>query len=114
MNALRQTLADSYIAAVTIAVLVLWALGSICRGLWESLHDYGAFVLEAIAIWGIPYISPKPTLTRQLMLIFTVYFLYSAIVCVSAASLLSRWVYGMGPLRSLAACRTRLLGRRDA
>jgi hypothetical protein len=111
---LRQVLADSHVAAVTIAVLLLGVLDAMCRGLWDPLYDLGAFVFTGIAIWDIPYISPTPTVADRLMLIITVHFVYSALIGILGAWLLSRWVYGMGPLRSLTACRSKLTGRRDA
>ena len=111
---LRQVLADSHVAAVTIAVLLMWALDATFRGLWDPAYDLGAFVLTGIAIWDIPYMSPTPTVADRLMLITTAYFVYSAVVCSLAAWLLSRWVYGMGPLRILATYGSRLIGRKHA
>jgi hypothetical protein len=113
-GSLRQALADSHVAAITIAVLLLWVLDATCRGLWDPLYDLGAFVFTGIAIWDIPYISPTPTLADRSMLIITAYYLYSAFVCVLGAWLLSRWVYGMAPLRSLATYRSQLIRRKDA
>jgi hypothetical protein len=61
-----------------------------------------------LAILGIPYFSPtlatfdRPTLTNRLS-----YLLYALINFV-AASLLSRWVYGAGPLQSLRKYCTKL------
>jgi hypothetical protein len=111
---LRKVLADSHVAAVTIAVLLMWVLDAAFRGLWYPAYDLGAFVLTGIAIWDIPYISPTLTVADRLMLITTGYFVYSAIVCFFAAWLLSRWVYGMGPLRSLTTCGRKLIGGKNA
>jgi hypothetical protein len=102
---IRQALADSNVAAVTIAVLLLWSLDSVFRGLWDPVFDLGVFLFTAVAIWDIPYLSPTTTTTDRAMLIITCSFLYSSIVCVSAAWLLSRWVYGIGPLRCLQQAR---------
>lgn len=110
-RSLRQVLADSHVAAVSIAVLLLWALDAVFRGLWDPVYRLGVFLLTAVAILDIPYLSS--TGADRFMLISTLYFLYSAIVSFSAAWFLSRWVYGLGPLRSLAACRSRLTGRKD-
>jgi hypothetical protein len=79
-----------------------------------SAYRLGALVLTGIAIWDIPYIPPTLTVADRLMLITTGYFFYSAIVCIVGAWLLSQWVYGMGPLRSLMTCRSKLVGRTDA
>jgi hypothetical protein len=112
-SSLRRVLADSHIAAVTIAVLVMWALVGTFRGLWAPAYRLGAFVLTAIAIWDIPYIPPKPTLADNLMLISAGYYLYSALVCLLGAQLLSHWVYDMGPLQSLTAYGSKLIGRKN-
>jgi len=111
---LRQVLADSHVAAVTVALLLLWSLDALVRGLWDPVYDLGAFTLTAIAIWDIPYISPRLTVADRLMLISTGYFVYCAIVCLLGAWLLSKWVYGTGPLRSLTVCGSRIIGRKHA
>jgi hypothetical protein len=111
---LRQVLADSHVAAVAIAVLLLATLDATFRGLWDAVYRVGVFLFTAIAIWDIPYISPRPTAADRLMPISTFYFLYSAIASLSGAWGLSRWVYGTGPLRSLIACGAKLRARRDA
>ena len=111
---LRKVLADSHVAAVTIAVLLMWALDATFRGLWDPAYDLGAFVLTGLAIRDIPYVSPTLTVADRLMLITTGYFLYSAVICFLAAWLLSRWVYGMGPIRILTTCGNRLSGRKNA
>ena len=111
---LRQALADSHVADVTIAVLLIWALDAAFRALWGPLYELVAFVFTAIAIWDIPYIPPTPTVADRLMLIMTGYLAYGAIVCFLGAWLLSRWVYRMGPLRSLATCGSKLIGRTHA
>jgi hypothetical protein len=111
---LRRVLADSHVAAVAIALLLLWALNGAFWTLWDPVYRMGRFLFTAIAIWDIPYFSIKPTAIDRLMLISTFYFLYSALVSLLAAWLLSRWVYGVGPLRSLAVCRSKLIGRKHA
>ena len=111
---LRKVLADSHVAAVTIAVLLMWMLDATFRGLWDPAYDLGAFVFTGIAIWDIPYIPPTLMVADRLMLITTGYFVYSAVVCFLAAWFLSRWVYGMGPLRSLTTCGKILIGRKNA
>jgi hypothetical protein len=113
-RALRQVLTDSQVAAVSIALLLLWSLDAVFRGLWDPAYRLGAFLLTAIAIWNIPYLSPGVTAADRFMLISAFYFLYSAIACLAAAWLLSRWVYGTGPLRSLIVCGSKLTGRKHA
>jgi hypothetical protein len=52
---LRQVLADSHVAAITIALLLLWTLDAMFRALWEPLYRVGAFLVTAILIWDLPY-----------------------------------------------------------
>jgi hypothetical protein len=113
-RSLSQVLADSHIAAVTIAVLLLWSLDGTFRALWIPVSRAVGFLFTAVAIFDIPYFSPTLTFADRLMLISTFYFLYSAIVSLLAAWLLSRWVYGVGPIRSLVVCRSKLAGREHA
>jgi hypothetical protein len=105
---LRQVLADSHIAAATIVVLLVWSLDSAFRALWIPVSRAVGFLATAVAIFDIPYFSPALTPADRWMLISSLYFLYSAIVSLLAAWLLSRWVYGVGPIRGLIACRSRL------
>jgi hypothetical protein len=111
---LRQVLVDSHVAAVAIAVLLLWALDAAFRALWDPVYRMGFFLFTAIAIWDIPYFSAQPNAMDRLMWISSFYFLYSALVSFLAAWCLSRWLYGVDPFCSLAACRRRLVGRKHA
>ena len=112
-RSLRVTLAESHVAAVTIAVLLLWSLDGAFRALWDPAFSAVRFLFTAVAIFDIPYFSPTFTMVDQLMLVTTLSYLYSAIVSFSAAWLLSRWVYGAGPLRTLTSYRSQLTGRHD-
>jgi hypothetical protein len=111
---LRQVLQDSHVAAVTIALLLLWSLDAAFQGLWEPAYRLGVFLVTSIAIWEIPDQSSGGTIADRLMLIIAFHFLYSAMVSLSAAWLLSRWIYGRGPLASLTAYRSRLTERKRA
>ena len=91
-RSLRQVLADSHVAAVTVALLLLWALDTAVRGLWDPVYHVGKFLFTAIAIWDIPYLSPSPTTIDRLTLISSGYLSYCSIVSLAAASLLSRCV----------------------
>jgi hypothetical protein len=98
---LSQFLAESHIAAVAIAVLLLWTLDWAVRGLWTLVVPAADFVVTAIAVRGIPYEHVSVIWT------FTVLYLLSSFLSLAAAWLLSRWVYGVGPLRSLTGYRRR-------
>jgi hypothetical protein len=108
---LRKILADYYVSAVAIAVLLYWALYWGFTALWSPLARAASFLFTAVAILGIPFGSSTYTGADRLMLTTTLAFLFNAFVCLAAAWLLSRWVYGAGPLRSLRKCGRKLAGR---
>jgi hypothetical protein len=105
-RSLRETLIDSHVAATTIAVLLLWFMDSIFRGLWPLLGRAVEWLFTAVAIFDIPYFSF--TVVDRSMLLISAYYFYAAIVSFSAAWIVSRWVYGVGPLRSLVAYGNKL------
>jgi len=111
-RSLRQVLADSHIAAVTIAVLLLWSIDGAFRALWGPVSHAVGFLFTAVAILDIPYFSPTLTLADRFMLITTSAYLYTAAVTFSAAWLLSRWVYGIGPVRTLTRYCKNPIGRK--
>jgi hypothetical protein len=113
-RSLRQVLADSQVAALSIAVLLLWSLDATFQGLWDPAYRVAAFLVTSIAIWGVPYHSLQLTAAERFSLLSTFYFLYSAIGSLSAAWLLSQWVYGVDPFRSLAICGSKLTGGKCA
>lgn len=101
-NSLREVVAESNVAAVAIALLLLWALDSAFRGIWDLVRRAAGPLLTAAGIPGISLFIPRIDLEYMFS------YLYTAAVCLSAAALLSRWAYGVGPLRSLSECRSRL------
>ena len=94
----RGVLVRSHVGAVTIVFLLLGAVGAALQGL--SLHAVHAadFVLTAVAIRGLPLISAGDRMEAVIAAIY----IYDAAIGIVAAWLLSRWVYGVGPLRALA------------
>jgi|SRR5215469_5543298 len=113
-RSLREVLADSEVAAVAIAVLLLWGFDAAFRSLWEPVLRLGVFLFTAIAIRGVPYYSSGLTIEDHLKLIVTLDLVYKAIVCFAAAWGLSRWVYSEGPFRSLVVSSRKLMGRVNA
>lgn len=100
-RSLRQTLAESHIAAVTIALLLFWSLNNFFYALLSQLPGAIEFLVTAVAIRGIPYSARTFTSADRLELMLIGHYLYLALAGFFAASLLSHWVYGAGPLRSL-------------
>src|SRR6185312_8761220 len=108
---LRDCLVRSHVASLTIAVLLLWALHSAFMAVWPLLSDGGEFLFTAIAIRDVPYFSG--TAMDKLMLLKSANYLYAAVVASVAAVIISRWVYGVGPFRTLSAYRGKLRHRRE-
>lgn len=100
-RSLRQALVESHIAAVTIALLLLWSLNNFVDALWKELPRTIEFVVTVVAIRDIPYSARTFTVAAGLELMVVGHYLYFALACFFAASVLSHWVYGAGPLRSL-------------
>jgi len=111
---LRQVLADSHVAVVAIALLLLWSLDAAFQALWPPVSHAMNFVFTAIAILDIPYFSRTFTVADWSMLVMTLAYLYSSIVSFSAAWLLSKWIYGTGPFSTLMAYRSRLIRTKHA
>jgi hypothetical protein len=107
-KSLSQVLAESHISAVATAALLLWTLDWGVRGLWTLVVPAADFVVTAMAISGISYVH-TPVLWTS-----TVLYLVSSLLSLAAAWLLSRWVYGVGPLRSLTEHRRRSHRRNHA
>lgn len=57
MSSLCKVMAKSHVAAVAVAVLLLWSMDLAFRALWEPLSRIAEFLFTAIAILDIPYIS---------------------------------------------------------
>jgi hypothetical protein len=110
---LRQILAESHIAAIAVAVLLLRSFEFGVRGLGRPLVGVVYFLVNVVAIGGIPY-RCGTALGEWLTLIPSFAYLFSTAITLSAAWLLSRWVYGVGPFRSLSRCCTGLARRSDA
>jgi hypothetical protein len=110
----RQVLADSHVSAVAIAILLIWSFESVLDAFWDPFLNAFSFLITAVAILGLPYIPPQLSFSQRLMLITSCSSLFNALSCFAAAWLLSRWVYGMGPVHSLKSCRKRLARRRHA
>jgi len=107
-RSLREILAESHISAVAVAVLLLWSIASGFQALWGPLSHAASFVFTAVAILDIPYFSRTLTIADRFALFSTFSSLFNSLVYLTAAGFLSRWVYGMGPLRSLSKYRTKL------
>lgn len=113
---LRKVLIDSHVAAVTIAMLIFFSAVEAVFALWEPVSQVVsylitavAYLITAVAIRDIPSFPVTRSYVTSSMLPITFTILLLALANLAAAWLLSRWVYGVGPLRSLGNLRNKLL-----
>ena len=104
--ALREILTRSHVAAVAIVVLLLSSFDFLVRAISKPLPDVADYIATAVAILDVP--ARGFTFDDKFTLIVTAASLIDGCVALAAAWLLSRWVYGVGPFRSLSAYRTRI------
>ncbi len=104
-------LAESNVAAVAIAFFILWFLDGAFQSLWIPLYRAGTYLFTAITIFDIPSFAFTSQDRRDLLI--SSFYACAALISIFSAWVVSRWVYGVGPLRSLQECGSRLLGRRD-
>lgn len=109
----RKILADSHVATVAVALLLLFSLINLFHALARPSVQLAEFLITAIAILGVPSGSWPLTTADWIMLTPSFFYLYSFAVTLAAAWLLSRWVYGAGPIRSLSRYRDILSRRTD-
>lgn len=113
-RSVREVLAQSHVAAVTVAVLVFVAFNASFSTVWPHVLEAITFVATAIAILDVPYFSTEITSYDKVVAFRMCTEFYTAVVAFSAAWVLSKWVYGVGPLRCLSEYRKRLLEGRNA
>jgi len=113
-RSLRKVLADSHIAAITIAVLLTWSLQWILSALWSPFVLAADIVIDAIGILGIPFGVGHFSFADRLTLIASLSYCLYALTAVAASWLISNWVYGMTPFRTLRAYHAKFARRDDA
>ena len=105
MKRLRETLADSHIAAVAIAALLFMSLRDVISVLLPILGQVLAFIFSALAIQDLPYYSST-------LVVFTLsgtaLDLCNALVAFYSSWVISQMVYDASPLSILRSYRTRL------
>jgi len=99
---LREVLAETHVADVAIAWLVLQALESAFWFVLPPIVRAVGFVFMAIAIMGVPYHSNGLDFMDRMQLLEMSLRLVSALAAAASAWVLSRWIYGAGPIRSLS------------
>ena len=111
---LRKVLIDSHVAAITIAIMIFFSLEAALFGLYISANTAALFFLVNL---------PNKLSTHTLLALYdatlplipwTLYNLVMSLTGIFAAWILSRWVYGVGPLRSLGSYRGRFSRKTNA
>ena len=114
LSPIRSALTNSHIGAITIAVLVLAALEACLSAVWIPFERVIDFVVTAIAILGIPFISHDWSFTDRPDITIPIVYLIYAATTVFAASMLSRWLYGEGPFLALMRYWNQISGGKRA
>jgi hypothetical protein len=104
---LRTVLADSHVAAVAIAVLLLWSLEAGAEAFSQQFTRATYLVTNALAALKIEHL----TYTIRIDWLITTLNLCYAGVTLALAWFLSRWAYGAGPLCVFRCYYVRLSGR---
>lgn len=107
---IRRALAESHVAAVTIAVLILWAANDTFMAVWPFVSRAISFLFRAVAILDIPYFSTVLTAYDRISIVISASYAYSAVLSAIAAALASKWVYGGTPIKVLSLYRSKMLG----
>ena len=111
---LRQLLADSHVAAIAIAVLLVasasWAFPILWNPASKGIGEWYEYARADYtdAAFFFRYIGFR-TLWQSIS-----FFLSGAIAHFAAAWILSHLVFGVGPFRALIAHRKKLMRNRDA
>jgi hypothetical protein len=100
-TSLREVLADSNIAAIAIAMLLVWSLDWTVRGFWSQLGGPIEFIVRMLMMRFIPSFSDVVYLSDRVDLFVTISDFFCALIGVAAAWILSRWVFGAGPIKCL-------------
>lgn len=104
-TSLRKALIDSHVAAATIAILLFLSLGGFY------------VVVDQLLSWAMVLTRsehPNPALSLQVIAGNVFSGLSGALGVLACAWLLSYWVFGAGPPRSLASYRDRISRRLHA
>jgi hypothetical protein len=102
---LKAVLAESHIAAVAIAVLLVWAIDKGLEGAFYPLMRFSLWLADlavtASVTGEIPYISTHLTVLDQLIWVPFIWEFLCGLMYFTAACVLSRWVFGGGPFQCL-------------
>lgn len=101
-SSLRAMLAQSHVAAVAVALLLLYSISNLLRALWIPTERFLTYAGTALLIMDAPYYSQSLTIRDRGDLIFFCSYAYMGLTRLLGAWLLARWALGSGPLAALA------------
>jgi hypothetical protein len=110
-SSLRKALIDSHVAAIAIAVMfvaVFSYTASALSALWKPALQVLDFLMTAVAIRGVPSMTLTSRYMTDYMFPVALAYLLLASTNLCGAWLLSRWVYGAGPLCALGQYKGKL------
>jgi hypothetical protein len=114
---LRKVLIDSHVAAITIVVLIFYSavfFTKLAFAMSEPALEVVFYIATAVAIRGIPSAPVTRYYITDYLLPATLPNLLFALIALAGAWLLSSWVYGTGPLRTLSNYRNKLSRKTNA
>lgn len=109
----RTTLADSHVAAITVAILLFCSLAGFSGALFYLVNHLVLFVRLVLTDRSFD-VSRELAAVDPEMVPRMLSALAGAFAVIFSAWLLSHWAYGVNPLRSLASHRGRLSRRSHA
>ncbi|MGA7794188.1 MAG: hypothetical protein WCA19_14225 [Candidatus Acidiferrales bacterium] len=110
----REVLAYSHIAAIAIAVLLVWSIDSGVKAVLSLLvlaFEFSDSVVTAGLMWwqnGINLMRSRDMFFDPSLFVMTMKYFFWTVSSFGAAWIVSRCVYGVGPLRTLSTYRTRV------
>lgn len=105
---LLKVLASSHVSAIAVAVLLFWSIDYALWALWRPLSRAVGFLFTTVVILDVPFFERTLTITDRITLLLSSIDLFECLVCVGTAWLLSQWVYGEGPIRTLSRYQQKL------
>ena len=116
-SSLRKSLIDSHVAAAAIAILFFCSFYSVSKALLALFYPASQavlFLITAVAIRDMSYIRHSFDPLTRMKLLTALFNIFSALADMAAAWLLSHWIYGTGPLRTLGNYRGKLTRNANA
>jgi hypothetical protein len=113
-RSLRTVLGESHVAMAAVALLVLWCAENVLTGLAECLRQLWIWGLWIVSVGGFPSFSRAEMALQESRFVGWAGLLLEGLFEFVFAWLVSRWVYGTGPLQILRRLGNSLMEKRNA